>query len=253
MCVSRTLPTLCLLLIVTVAGSAPARGQTPGSTPHTPDLLGIYPGMPMNQARAMLQKHSSAVNVISSIPAETGFSLTVPDPEDRDITEVFLTQAPNVPAVWMIRRTQNLSRAKPMSKAVVLSALRGKYGKETLTMDRGGGGLYLFWVFDQNGHLLPSAQQDLTGCSGSTFVANMRTGPPQTKTGPEKICYGSFFALTAMFNSLDAELLQAYTVELVNLPYAVRAATVTLNAKNAKDNQARQNDVKKANENKPVF
>jgi hypothetical protein len=48
-------------------------------------------------------------------------------------------------------------------------------------------------------------------------------------------------------------LLQAYTVELVNLPYAVRAATVTLNAKNAKDNQARQNDLKKANENKPVF
>jgi hypothetical protein len=76
----------------------------------------------------------------------------------------------------------------------------------------------------------------------------MPTGPPQTETGSEKTCYGFFFAVTTMFNSLDAELLQAYTVELVNLPYAVRAATVTLNAKNAKDNQARQNDLKKANE-----
>ena len=32
--------------------------------------------------------------------------------------------------------------------------LREQYGKETLTQDRGGGGLYLYWIFDQIGRLL---------------------------------------------------------------------------------------------------
>jgi hypothetical protein len=44
---------LCLVSI----GVAAALAQTPnGPTPQTPDLLGIYPGMPAAAARAQLQK-----------------------------------------------------------------------------------------------------------------------------------------------------------------------------------------------------
>ena len=56
-----------------------------------------------------------------------------------------------------------------------------------------------------------------------------------------------------MLNPGNAELLQAYTVELVNMPYAVKAATITMNANNAAAAKARQNELNKANQNKPTF
>jgi hypothetical protein len=59
--------------------------------------------------------------------------------------------------------------------------------------------------------------------------------------------------VTAMLNPGNAELVSAYTVELVNMPYAVQAATVTMNANKAAADQARQNELKKANQNKPTF
>jgi hypothetical protein len=60
---------LCLVSI----GVAAALAQTPnGPTPQTPDLLGIYPGMPAAAARAQLQKRSSTINVMTNT---TGFGL----------------------------------------------------------------------------------------------------------------------------------------------------------------------------------
>jgi hypothetical protein len=56
-----------------------------------------------------------------------------------------------------------------------------------------------------------------------------------------------------MLNSRDAQLLQAYTIELVNLPYAFRAATATGNAKNAHAERERQELLRKANEKKPAL
>jgi hypothetical protein len=232
---------------------APIHAQNLPATPHTPDLLGIYPGMPMNLARAMLQKHSSQVNVQTNAQPEIGFSMNIPDPRNRDQINVFLTRAPNAPAVWMIQRSQNFDPGSPMSQSALLTALRQKYGKETLTWDRGGGGLYLYWIFDQSGHLLTSADQGLQGCSGNSFVNYIRTGPPQSPNTIEQSCFRSFFAVTAMLNRRDAQLLEAYTVELVNMPYAVRVATVTMNANNAAADQAKRNQLNKANQKKPVF
>jgi hypothetical protein len=209
--------------------------------------------MPANKARAMLQRHSPDINVRSNGLAETGFFLMIPDPGIQDQIEVFLTLTPNDPAVWMIKRSQNISPTKPMSTNAMLGALREKYGKETATQDRGGGGLFLYWIFDQSGWLLPSADPALLGCKGSTFTTNMRTGPPQSPNMIERACYAAFFAVTATFASRDGQLLEGYSVELVNLPYAVRAATVTANDNGAAADRAHQDQVNKANQNKPKF
>src|SRR3954468_21459635 len=76
------------------------------ATPHTPDLMGIYPGMPASAARAQLQKRSSTVNVISASPADSGFGLNITDPKGPEGTNVNLTPAPNDPTVWWITRSQ---------------------------------------------------------------------------------------------------------------------------------------------------
>jgi hypothetical protein len=46
---------------------------------HSPDLLGLYPGMPARDARTQLQKHSANVNVTSDSPPNP-LNLIIPDP-----------------------------------------------------------------------------------------------------------------------------------------------------------------------------
>ncbi len=208
--------------------------------------------MPIAVARAQLQKHSGTIRVQESQPG-VSFGMTIPDPAHRDQINVYVTQPPNDPAVWMIQRIQAFDGNDLMSQNTLLTALREKYGKETLTNDRGGGGLSIYWLFDQNGHLLTSADQGLTGCGGSSFINYIRNGPPPSPNAIEQACFRSFFAVTAMLNRHDAQLLQAYTVELVNLPYAMRAAALTGNANNAAADKARQEQIKKANAKKPTF
>jgi hypothetical protein len=231
--------------------AAPVSAQTqPGPTPQTPDLLGIYPGMPERAARAQLQRHSTTARVTSEL--DMSFFMMVPE-RNRDMVRVYLTQAPNESAVWLIQRSQNFDPQNTMTVKALLAGLHEKYGKATLTMDRGGGGLYLFWIFDPSGKLLAASDQDLTGCSSSNFINYIRTGPPPTLNSIEQACFRSFFAVTAMLNQRDAETLQAYTVELVNLPYMFKAATNTLNANNAAADKARRAQLKKADQNKPSF
>jgi hypothetical protein len=72
--------------------------------------------------------------------------------------------------------------------------------------------------------------------------------------GRKRAGFSNFFAVTASLNASPREpLVDAYHVELVNLPYAARAATVTANAKNASADRAREEQIKRANQNKPVF
>src|SRR6266702_4580825 len=79
------------VVVSMIAVAVPMLAQSLPATPHTPDLLGIYPGMPMNSARAQLQQRSSKYQVASHTIAEHGFGLTIPDPTDQDQVDVYLT------------------------------------------------------------------------------------------------------------------------------------------------------------------
>src|SRR6266851_4056877 len=104
----RTAFPAAVLLFAFVAGASPAPAQNLPATPHTPDLMGIYPGMPASAARALLQKRSSTVNVITASPADSGFGLRITDLKNPEGTNVNLTRAPNdPPTVWLITRSQS--------------------------------------------------------------------------------------------------------------------------------------------------
>lgn len=106
----------------------------------------------MMAARVQLQKHSKRFQVPTAVD-ENPLSMTISDSNNRDLITAFLTRVPNNPSVWMIPRMHNFNASEPMSISALLSALHPKYGKETLAMDRGDGGLYLFWIFDSSGKL----------------------------------------------------------------------------------------------------
>lgn len=240
-------PGIALVAMLSFAAAVVAQ-QPLGPTPHTPDLLGIYPGMPLNEARAQLQKHSSDIYVQDNLPQ--GFGLTIPDPENPDIVTVFVTQAPNDPTtVWKITR----SGGGAMTVTSLRASLRAKYGTESFVQDRGGGGLYLYWIFDSKGNLLAHADPALAGCSGISYVNEISNGPE--KANPVLTsCYTKFFAVVAFMNHAPGqEMFRGYEVTLINLPYAVKASLVTANVKNGAADQARQAEEQKANHNAPQF
>ena len=90
------------------------------------------------------------------------------------------------------------------------------------------------------------------GCSGNSFITNMTHGPDKTND-VSALCYGSFLGLTLYVNMRDAQLVRTYSVELVNMPDAVAAATITMNANKAAAEKARQAELNKAKQNKPAF
>ena len=52
---------------------------------------------------------------------------------------------------------------------------------------------------------------------------------------------------------LNAQILESYQVDLVNLPYAFKAATAVGNGNHAAADEARRNQLDKADRNKPKF
>jgi hypothetical protein len=194
---------LCLVSIGVAAGLA----QTaPGSTPQTPDLLGIYPGMPAAAARAQLQKRSSTINVLT---ISTGFSPQHSGSDDSRCDQRLPDTAAQRSGGLDDSAVPEFLGQNPMSQNALMTALREKYGKETLTNDRGGGGLYVYWIYDQTGKPLSSADMGLTGCMGINFINYVRIGPPRQPNAIEQNCFRSFFAVTAMLNRHDAQLLEA--------------------------------------------
>jgi hypothetical protein len=230
--------------------------SSPSGPPQSPDLLGIYIGMPAAAAKAQLQKHSTAPITPNSDPSD-GFEMQITDPKNADQIQVWLTRAPNNPAVWMMVRTQIYypsAGGPPLSYQAVLDALHQKYGTETMSSDHPVS-LLLYWVYDQNGKQLSTAPAGLQACDGGMYESYIFMGPPQTLNDQQKACYAGFFAVKATLNRLanNPQLLGSYNVQLVNLPYAYTAAMNTVASKNAAAAKAQQDQINKANQNKPTF
>jgi hypothetical protein len=222
------------------------------ATPTTPNLLDIYPGMPEQAARVQLQKHSATTQITSQSGTQLGFQLSVTNTKNPEQITVHVTAPPNNPTVWMIERQQTFERQNPMSQQALMSALRDKYGPENLSQPRAGW-LYVFWVFDANGKRLASLDPALTACVGSDYLLNNVNGLPHVVSDKAQGCYHSFFGVVAMLNRSGPDLLEAYDVQLVNLPYAYQAALNTTNARDKAANRATQEQLQRANQNKPAF
>ena len=230
------------LLVLAAAGLLSTPIAIEAQAPN-PDVLSVHVGMPREAARAALQKRVPQGILQLEVAGEV-FSLADTDPTSPGVVRVYNTIEPNEPAVWMIQRTQSFYAQNPMTKTALMTALHEKYGKETLT-SRGGSSLY--WIFDQSGRLLATADEGLTACNGNMFVNWVRNGAPPSPNTLEQICARSFFAVTAMLSTRDGQLIESYTIELVNLPYALRAATATGNAKSSEAEKARQDLINKGN------
>jgi len=230
--------------------------QSRPAASQSPDLLGIYTGMPYLAARTQLQKHSTTVQVSPGSDPSLSFNLHISDPTNPDMIDVYLTQPPNDSTVWMMTRAWVYYPGAGGPSIVLndlVGALRDKYGKETMSSDHPVS-LILYWIYDQSGKLLATAPTGLQACDGGQYMSYISKGPPQTMNDQQKICYSSFFAVKATMNrSTDPQLLGSYNVQLVNLPLAYKAAMNTVAAAKAAADKAKQDQDNKAKQNTPTF
>jgi hypothetical protein len=244
-------------LVFALAGAATqSSAQSMPAASKTPDLLGLYTGMPYQAARAQLQTHSTTVQVAPGSDPSLSFNLQISDPKNPDMIDVYLTQPPNDSSVWMVTRAWVYypgAGGPPLTLANLEDALHSKYGKETMSSDHPTT-LVLYWIYDQSGKLLTTAPAALQACDGGQYMSYISMGPPQTLNDQQKSCYASYFAVKATMNrSTDPQLLGSYNVQLVNLPFAYAAAMKTVAAKNAADGKAQQDQLNRAKQNKPTF
>jgi len=147
-----------------------------------PDVVGVRPGMGLDEALATVKRHNPNLGVyprpaMAGLVAGVGFSdgvNTRTNNQSEDI-ELSATMAPSAPVVWGIRRSVTYQPEGRPSVTNVIAALRQKYGREDGSLQHpasvqaaGVELLDAYWVFDNAGKRLPpqTARSYVESCRG---------------------------------------------------------------------------------------
>lgn len=104
----------------------------------TPDIIGIRPGMPVQEALKMLRAHDpnayltigqATIPELGPKPAPSLLHLAI---EDYDIIAVHIALPPNEQVVWGVARRLRFPRGKGLLRDAVIATLRQKYGTDPL-------------------------------------------------------------------------------------------------------------------------
>ncbi len=265
----KTCVLLMSLAALTAAGypqSSASSSSTPAPPPNyaaLPDILGIKPGMPAQQAYELLKAHSPKSKIVigqypmpgvSEKPVPTAMAVSVLDADPAEYVVLLLTPPPAKQVVWSVSRTFEMDRNKPLLTSKVLAGLRQKYGPEVGER---------FWAFDEQGQRNESVGPKGLNCPGRVIGLNV-AGPnsmvtevvssllsvPLASTNP---CY-SFVAVSAVFNGPNPEYVFHVDVELTDWALGQRAQQA-YQAFVANANAAKQkNELEKAKKRDgPVF
>ena len=245
--------------------TATAAPAGPADLSKFPDISGLRLGMSLTDATTVMKKlyprgvgqmnvgpfgpqHVSRVGVLRA------------QGDGRDAAAVDLTGPPNAAIAWQISR--NLTQPK-VAHNVIVDSLRKKFGKETYATGPAQRPItddsqiqQMWWVFDEQGHLMPQARMingTPFGCGtyyntdGSEHVyLDFARGNAE---GLPTYCTSSYVGVQATM-STDPILTDLY-ISIVDLPLMVRYAKASGAWAKTMDDKARQQDEQRANQLKP--
>jgi hypothetical protein len=151
------------------------RGQAAPKAPHgMPDVMGLYPGMPVSDAYNLLKGYfanrGGRVDLVQEQwpgvnggkPLPTVLHIPPGDQQGRydDVIDVAITLPPTKQVVWALKREIRFDPSKAPSTVALLANLRQKYGPEMPSPSSAG--TRLRWYFDANGKRVPDS---LAGCT----------------------------------------------------------------------------------------
>jgi hypothetical protein len=161
-----------LAISATLAGITGAAAATPAAAPATagaalPDVVGLRPAIPAQQAYDFLKGYDRAARVfVSDTPL--GMPPITPKPfpyllaltqDPNNITEaiwVNITLPPSKATVWRVSRYTQFGAGQAPTVEKVMDSLRAKYGPEAnlITPATGANNSRLTWYFDESGRRL---------------------------------------------------------------------------------------------------
>src|SRR5439155_13864537 len=171
-------------------------------------------------------------------------------------------EPPNMQVVWSVWR---MAVMQHVNRGTLLTALREKYGKESVASRNGGDApandrqiLDMYWLFDEQGRRVPlpgswnsSGQAcGLAPREGQVIPDAWIKEPGQG--GIDPWCASSYVGVHAGISYFgDPDIIETITVEVMDIPLARRAAKVTAAWRQAELEKLRQQEIEKSKQNKP--
>jgi hypothetical protein len=150
---------------------------------EVPDVLGVRPGMPLDEAIGILKRHNPKLDVyprqgpsalMPGVDLSDGVNLR--NFNQSENIDVMAAMAPNAKIVWGLRRGVSFAEEGRPTVTNIIAALRQKYGKESGSLQNpasvqaaGVELLDAYWVFDDAGQRVPpaAARQYAELCRGA--------------------------------------------------------------------------------------
>ena len=162
------------------AGAAVCGAQSAKSPNGLPDIVGLYPGMPVGDAYNLMNAyystrggkvdvHQEAIQGLNgNKPLATWLHIPPADKQGLhdDVIDVFITLPPNKQAIWAVTRSISFEEGKSPSAEALTAGLRQKYGPELPGSPHYQTGDSLRWIFDRQGNRVAD-----TRCN-SFFISN---------------------------------------------------------------------------------
>jgi hypothetical protein len=252
-----------------------------------PDIVGIHLGMPKNEAMAVLRREYPQAQIF---PAPISWPGLPSPPQEAyradpakvvtrsaivnagnagctgqgspDQVQVDFTPPPNPPVVDKMRRC-NWS-AKAMNRDVVLSALREKYGKETvafgfqnLIATRDSDIRQLYWLFDEAGRPAPLPSQvdgfTLQCLDREFYVADVQRLDELTGQELSPWCVSSGVGVIVELSEWDNDrnLVPYIRSHMTDLPLTLRELKNTRTWWLAELERRRKEEIEKSKQQKP--
>jgi len=162
------------------------QAAAPASSP-IPDLVGIRPGMPAQEAYAILKARNPSVRIsmgqapipgFGDKPVVTEMRAQVIEPSAPETITVWLTIPPTKQVVFAVGRLLEYDHNQPLLRTKIMESLREKYGTETDTSN-----LQAFWAFDEHGRRPDAARLRQFNCA-SRGHGNLIVNAPEAPTFP---------------------------------------------------------------------
>ena len=241
-----------------------------------PDVVGVRLGMSPQEALLTLHKQYPK-DLYQEMKVTWWPGVQKPDygfnilamPGGTPDAYLSFTAPPNRQLVWkVVRHTYKIHA----NRAVLLAALREKYGKESFAMPDGGGPAagndmaigHMIWLFDEHGARapLPAAQAfqnfgTIWQCY-SSYNGSMGNEQPTMPKDDNDIdsnfrdwCTSFVGIHVTLMQGQTREIIENMTTEMVDVPLAARTAHASAMWQRALAEKAHQEDVERSKKAKP--
>ena len=254
------------------AVTAPA---VPFEPAKIPDVVGVRIGMSPQEALQLLHKAYPGDRKVDMInqawPSAQkpyyGFNIIQTDPLGTADAYLSLTAPPGPQIVWRITR---FTHRVHTNRAVMLTALRQKYGKESIAFSGGGGpGIeddaqigHLIWIFDESGKRIPlppvkyfPGYNTIWDCTNAVGAMNPQPLMPENELDFTRLFPGwcaNYVGIRVTLNG-TSEIIENTSTELMDVPLGIRTAHNATAWKRDLANKLHQADLEKSKQSKPVL